>query len=83
MQHPVISQFAVSIVKSRSEIRRLTFQIGRSPNNFYYGYSYRYIARHDERIGFNGPNNMMCAAHSETLDVHSVVLERHPSRFRN
>ena len=53
----------VRLISARGNILELTFEIYRLENDFYYGHSY--IARHDERIRFNGQTNDRCAADRE------------------
>ena len=59
------------VSNSRGNILKLTFEIFRSENDLYYGHSY--IARHDERIQFNGLTNDRCAADRE-LEIRETLV---------
>ena len=55
----------------RGKIIKLTFEIYRLENDFYYGHSY--IVRHDEWIRLNGQTNDRCAADQE-LEIRAMLV---------
>ena len=66
--------YILAINIRRGNIFELTFEIYRSEYEFYYGHSY--IARHDERIRFNGQTNDRCAADRE-LEIMAWLGRTH------
>ena len=55
----------------RVNIPKLTFEIYRAENDFYYGHSC--LARHDECIRFNGQTNDRCVADRE-LEIRETIV---------